>query len=412
MQGIIDRSREVIGTRGRYNGSTHVWRLSDGRVIELAGVPNEEDKKRYQGRPADLMAFDEITEFTPTQYRFLIGWNRTTIQGQRCRVVCTGNPPTTAEGEWVIRYWGPWLDEHHPNPAAPGELRWFAVIDGQDVEVDSGEPFEHDGETIQPRSRTFIPARLTDNPYLLGTGYASVLQGMPEPLRSQMLYGDFKAGVGDDPWQVIPTEWVRAAQRRWSADRPDGPQTAVGVDVARGGDDKTVLARRFGSWYAELEKHSGSSTPDGQHVANLVLVALADGGVRQHRRDRRRCQSLRPPATAERQRRGHQLRRRLRRDRQERPAALRQQARRGLLEIPRGARPERRRRHRAAARPRAARRPVRAAVVDEGQRDPGREERGHLEAHRRSPDCGDAVVLGAMNENGPLLLWGGDEYDD
>ncbi len=285
LLGIIDRSREIIGDQGTFAGGQFMlWRLHAGPVIELAGVKDEADKRKYQGRPADLIEFDEITEFLESQYRFLIGWNRSTIPGQRCRVVCTGNPPTTPEGEWVIRYWAPWLDAAHPRPAEPGELRWFAVLDGKDVEVPDGTPFEHKGELITPRSRTFIPARLSDNPYLQQTGYAAVLQGMPEPLRSQMLYGDFTIGTTDDPWQVIPTAWVRAAQARWTDAHPrlpDGtrwPLTALGVDVARGGQDATVLSRRYGRWFAPLDKHPGTSTPDGQSVTRLVVAALLEGG--------------------------------------------------------------------------------------------------------------------------------------
>lgn len=279
MLGIIDRSREIIGSQGDYNGSSHIWRLADKRVIELAGVKDEADKRKFQGRPADFLGFDEITEFLPSQYRFLIGWNRSTIPGQRCRVVTTGNPPTSAEGEWVIRYWAPWLDAQHPKPAEPGELRWFAVVDGEDVEVADGCVFVHKGEAIQPRSRTFIPARLSDNPFLMNTGYAAVLQGMPEPLRSQMLYGDFEIGTKDDPWQVIPTAWVRAAQARWRPElKPDGPMTTVGVDVARGGKDKSVLAPRWGSWFGPLDRHPGKDTPDGQEGRRLVGQALLEGG--------------------------------------------------------------------------------------------------------------------------------------
>jgi hypothetical protein len=33
-------------------------------------------------------------------------------------------------------------------------------------------------------SRTFIPSRVTDNPFLANTGYIAMLQGLPEPLRS------------------------------------------------------------------------------------------------------------------------------------------------------------------------------------------------------------------------------------
>ena len=37
--------------------------------------------------------------------------------------------------------------------------------------------------------RTFIPARLMDNPHLLATGYGATLQSMPEPLRSAPFHG-------------------------------------------------------------------------------------------------------------------------------------------------------------------------------------------------------------------------------
>lgn len=286
LKDIIARSKEIIGAAGNFNGQDNVWRgLPGGRTLEFGAVQHIDDVNKYQGRPHDGKFFDELPNFLEAQYRFLIGWTRTTVPGQRTRVVGAGNPPTSTEGEWVIRRWAPWLDAQHPRPARPGELRWFAVVGGKDVELEDGSPFEHEGERIEPKSRTFIPARLSDNPFLLQTGYGAMLQSMPEPLRSQMLYGDFGAGIQDDPWQVIPTDWVRRAQARW---RPDGqpededgvpiPLTALGVDVARGGKDKTVLSRRFGTWYAPLEKHAGTSTPDGPVVAALVLAALTAGG--------------------------------------------------------------------------------------------------------------------------------------
>jgi len=279
LKGVVDRSRELFSQHGTFNSTNGVWRLNDKRVIELGSVQYAQDVTKFQGRAHDLKAFDELPNFLESQYRFLIGWNRSTIPGQRCRVVGAGNPPTSADGEWVIRYWAPWLDGQHPNPARPGELRWFAVLGGEDIEVEDGSPFDHKGETIRPRSRSFIPARLHDNPYLMDTNYEAVLQGMPEPLRSQMLYGDFAAGSRDDPWQVIPTAWIRAAQARWTPDGQRGPQDCVGVDVARGGADKTVLSRRYGAWFAPLEKYPGSDTPDGQAVAGLTLSALTAGGT-------------------------------------------------------------------------------------------------------------------------------------
>jgi hypothetical protein len=278
LTGIIDRFTELIGSRDGYNGTERIWRLP-AKQIEFGSAPNLGDEARYQGRPHDLLVFDEAANFLESQVRFLLGWLRTTMQGQRCQALLTFNPPTTAEGRWIVDFFAPWLDQKHPNPAAPGELRWFAMLDGEEVEVASGEPFRHGTDLIKPMSRTFIPSRVSDNPYLVGTGYMATLQSLPEPLRSQMLYGDFQAGIEDDPWQVIPTAWVEAAQARWK--RPDklAPMDSLGVDVARGGRDSTIIGRRHGMWFDEPLAYPGSTTPDGPTVAGLTIAAMRDQAV-------------------------------------------------------------------------------------------------------------------------------------
>ncbi|CAB4165185.1 hypothetical protein UFOVP821_24 [uncultured Caudovirales phage] len=275
LTGIIDRLTELLGSREGYNGQEKTWRLP-GRQVEFGSTPNLGDETKYQGRPHDLLVFDEATNLLEHQVRFLMGWLRTTNPKQRCRALLTFNPPTSSEGRWVIGYFAPWLDPKHPNPARYGELRWFTTINGQDVECESGEPFMHEGELIKPLSRTFIPSRVSDNPYLAGTSYAATLNALPEPLRSQMLKGDFQAGMEDSPWQVIPTGWVDAAMARWQARDVKGEMSCVGVDVARGGRDETVIARRHGNWYDEPLGYAGKQTPDGPAVAGLVLAATRD----------------------------------------------------------------------------------------------------------------------------------------
>ena len=279
LRGLIDRSREIVGDQGRLNESALIWRMNNGAVLEFGAVEHEWDVSKFQGRAHALKAFDELPTFSQSQYRFLSGWARSVDPRERVRVIGVGNPPTDVNGEWVIQHWGPWLDPAHAHPAEPGELRWFAVVAGEDVEREDGEPFEWKGETITPRSRTFIPARVTDNPHLMATGYVATLQGMPEPLRSQMLYGDFTAGTQDDPWQCIPTAWVRAAQDRWTADGAAGPLTQIGFDVAQGGADNTVIARRYGTWFAQPEVIPGVATPDANINAGHVTRAMTEGGV-------------------------------------------------------------------------------------------------------------------------------------
>lgn len=277
LRGIVTELKRILGSSEGYNGQDKVWKLPGGRMIELAGVKDEDDKEKWQGRAAPLKAFDEITQFTESQYVYIIGWNRSADSNQRCRVLATGNPPATAEGQWVIKRWGAWLDPTHPNPAKPGELRWYTTINGEDVEVDRDYAGPK-GE--RPRSRTFIPSSLEDNPDLAETGYASVIEAMPEPLRTMMREGRFDVGQQDDQWQVIPSEWIRLAQSRW---KPDGYQgnkmTALAVDVAQGGPDESTLAPRYGSWFAPLVVKKGVETPDGPAIGSMVFQHRRDGAM-------------------------------------------------------------------------------------------------------------------------------------
>ena len=276
LLGIQNRLlEEILKSRKNWNGQDDILRLPD-RTIEFGSCNIAGDEQKYQGRPHALKGFDEITHFLESQYIFLCAWKRTTVIGERQRIVCTGNPPTDAEGEWVIKRWAPWLDKNHPKPAKPGELRWYAMINGVDTPVESGEPFSHNGETIKPQSRTFIPSHVEDNPFLMATGYKATLQSLPEPLRSQMLKGDFTAGKEDNIWQVIPTAWVEAAQARWTPEGKSGQMDSLGVDVARGGADKTQLAPRYGVWFDKIKSFPGSDTVNGQVVAGLVMSVVRD----------------------------------------------------------------------------------------------------------------------------------------
>lgn len=276
LVGFKNRVQELMVAGDRWQGvGPHggILRTADGRMMEFAGCESFEDaNKKYRGRPHDLKAFDELPTFTQQVYEFLIGWNRSTVAGQRCRVVSAGNPPGRPEEEWVLDYWGPWL---RTLEAEPGELRWFARIEGKSREVDGPEPFTFKGETIFPRSRTFIPARLEDNPILEQTGYRQTLQSLPEPYRSQLLYGDMQIGLTDDAHQLIPTEWIKAAQDRWTEQPPsDILLTSVGVDPSRGGKDRSIIAKRYGNWIAPLIDIPGKVAKDGPTLAPMVMLNI------------------------------------------------------------------------------------------------------------------------------------------
>jgi hypothetical protein len=300
LTGIIDRLAEIVGNRDNINGKPTVYDDGD-RKIEFNSMPNLGDETKYQGRPKDLLVIDEAANFLEQQVRFVKGWVRTTRPGQRTRTLLTFNPPTSAEGRWVIDFFAPWLDKRHTlYPTEPGKLRYVYVDPetGKDVWIEDNDPrmfvlvhgqrvYDFDPlayrpeEIVKPESRTFIPSRITDNPFLVSTGYMAQLQALPEPLRSQMLLGDFEAGMEDDPWQVIPTRWVEIAMERWKQRTPRGEMLAIGVDVARGGKDSTYMATRHKTpntslWFDKLKGHPGSETPNGNIVAGLVIGERRD----------------------------------------------------------------------------------------------------------------------------------------
>lgn len=277
--GLNDRIEEVLRTRKGFNGQENTWRL-DGRTVDIGGCQLESDKQKYKGTPHDFIGFDEVSDFTFTQYQFITTWNRSSNPNQRCRVIAAGNPPTTPEGLWVIKHWAAWLDPRHHNPAMPGELRWYTTdpITGDELEVEGRGPHWIGGEEVYARSRTFIPGKLSDNPDLASTGYGAVLAALPEELRMAYKEGRFDVALKDRPFQMIPTSWVREAVARWIKTPPPGvPMCAIGVDVAQGGKDFTVLAIRYDGWYAPIIKVPGVQTPTGNEVAGLVFSHRRDG---------------------------------------------------------------------------------------------------------------------------------------
>lgn len=280
-RGLSDRAVEVVGNRNGLNGTTLEWRFPDGRLIEFGGCQHEDDKQRYKGRPHSLIGFDEGADFTETQFDFITTWCRTTKEGERCRVVVASNPPTSAAGLWIVKRWGAWLDPNHPNPAKPGELRWyFRGDDGQEREVDGPGPYPLGGDMVRAKSRTFIRSRLADNPDLKKTDYAATLAALPEGLREAYRDGRFDLGLKDEPNQVIPTAWVREAQERWTSyPPPDIPMTMMAVDASGGGNDPMVISARHDWWFAPLVIVPGKDIPIE------TLGAYCAGVVVQHRRD-------------------------------------------------------------------------------------------------------------------------------
>ena len=279
---LVDRMAQVMGGRVGYNGQDNRWTLPGGRVVDFAGCQHPGDEQRSKGRPKDLIAFDEAADFLESQVEFILGWLRTTQPEQACQALFATNPPTSAEGEWLVRWFAPWVDPSHPlYPQPMGGLLW--TCRGREDEwlwfTEPG-PQLVDGVEKQTISRTFIRSGLGDNPDLARTNYATQLSMLPEELRRRYERGDFTTSASDHEFQVIPTEWIRLAQERWKPN--DGRRMeAIGVDVAQGGNDSTVLAPRWTGnsveiWFDELTVAKGIDTKDGPAVAGRILTRVRD----------------------------------------------------------------------------------------------------------------------------------------
>lgn len=283
--GLAPELSLMLGGYAGYNSQKHVWSVpGTKRKVEFGAFENEKDSEAYQGRKADFFGFDEAVHFQENLVRFITIWNRTTIKGQRTRTILASNPPVTAEGLWIIDWFAPWLDPRHPNPAKPGELRWFARVDDQDMEVDKEWiTYERDAGgneiEVRPKSRTFLPASLTDNPDLLDSGYASQLGNLPKHLKDAMLGGVFKTTLDDAERQIIKTEWIIQAQARWMLRKEElqtKPMTAVGVDMADNGPDRMVVTALHETTFGEPKEKPGSEVNTTELQVSLVVSVARD----------------------------------------------------------------------------------------------------------------------------------------
>jgi hypothetical protein len=281
--GLEKEGKAIIGRAAGYNGTDHEWLWPNGKSLKLAGMRDPDSWQDHAGRERDYMGFDEGGEFLEKQVASILAWLRA-APGKRTRVVIASNPPRTTDGLWLLKWFAPWLDDKFPNPAMPGELRWAVRVSRAEevniIWVEGPGEYEVEGEKYSAQSYTFIPASLEDNPYRNTPEYRAQLQALPEPLRSQLLYGKFAASFKDLENQCIPSDWVRAAQARWKPEKPEGvPMCAIGTDCAGGGDDYMVQAARYDGWYAPLVKTPGREIPQdraGAFAAGLVLSTRRD----------------------------------------------------------------------------------------------------------------------------------------
>jgi predicted phage terminase large subunit-like protein len=192
--GLWDESGKVypvIGAEPRV-GSLE-YRFPSGSSIGFRHLQYDETVYDWQGAQVPFIGFDELTHFTKKQFFYMLSRNRSTC-GIRPYIRATCNPDADS---WVAEFIAWWLDAAtgQPIPERAAVIRYFVRINDAIVWGDSPEDLKaRFGEDAQPKSVTFIPAKLTDNPALMKAdpGYLANLKALPLVERERLLGGNWK----------------------------------------------------------------------------------------------------------------------------------------------------------------------------------------------------------------------------
>ncbi len=202
LRDMIGKSYELFLPLGAtYHKQESQWTFPSGAIVEFGFLDADGDQYRYMGRAFSFIGFDELTSWpsdgidangqpVSSAYVYLLSRLRAVEQsGLRLeiRATCTagGIGSTWVQARWNI-----------PNDGSASE--------GVDPQTDY--------------RRVFIPARISDNPYLHNTAYERSLAALPEATRKALLLGrwDVFEGAVFSEWDAtihtctpfpVPNEW-------------------------------------------------------------------------------------------------------------------------------------------------------------------------------------------------------------
>ena len=186
------------------------WTAPSGARLWMSYLDRDDDVLRYQGLAFSWIGFDELTQWaTPYAWNYMRSRLRSTAPDLPVYMRATTNPGGRGHG---------WVKKTFIDPAPYN--RAFDATDTETGEV-LRYPAGHSKAGKPLFKRRFIPARLSDNPYLAESGdYEAMLLSMPEQQRRQLLDGDWDIKEGAaftefdrsvhvvEPFD-IPSNWVK-----------------------------------------------------------------------------------------------------------------------------------------------------------------------------------------------------------
>lgn len=169
------------------------FNFPSGARIFICHMEMENDKESHQGVEYQYCGFDELTQFTVTQYTYLLSRLRSTIKHLNCRIRATTNPT----GAGLI-----WVKKRFIKDAA-NVLKYNTVYN---FEPDRSNKLEVNPQgklvekkTKYSKSRMFVPGLLDENKILMKTdpSYKLNIMAMGKKYEEALLHGNWDAFGGD-----------------------------------------------------------------------------------------------------------------------------------------------------------------------------------------------------------------------
>lgn len=147
---LMDRAKDwLAGTAAHWSDKTKTWTFPSGATLTFGYLEHEDDKYRYKSAEFHFVGFDELTQFSETQYTYLLSRLRRTAG-------FSIKPHARAAS----------------NPGGPGHDWVHARF------VDE-----------KTASAPFVPARLADNPHIDEAEYSKQLDKLDSTTRMQLKEG-------------------------------------------------------------------------------------------------------------------------------------------------------------------------------------------------------------------------------
>jgi hypothetical protein len=247
--GLMSLAHEWLNdTSARWNEVDKTWTFPSGAKLRFGYLETENDKFRYQGGEYHFVGFDELTQFTESQYKYLFSRVRKRQSIPVPLRMMSATNPGGVGGQWVYDRFIP--ETFKPAQATDLQI-WYK---------------EHgDGHPV-----AFIPSMLDDNPSLDREAYLQSLMQLDEITRQQYLNGDWQIQIRGDilytysePHTVI--SWSQFEKVFGTRQIPAHWKVGVFQDVGQ-----TEAHPCITSWFATAA--ANSPVIDGVPTAGMVFL--------------------------------------------------------------------------------------------------------------------------------------------